>query len=297
MEQISDDVLLQELNKRFLDTKKALQDMKVMNEKIEKLNSKLAESERMKSNFLSNIRNEINNPLTSILGMARELAGPGKDETRRQVMADLIYTEAFELDFQLSNIFMAAELEAGEARLSPAKIGLDAIVNRLVAAFGHKAREKKIVVEILGMPDTQDEKLLFTTDPEKLRLIAANLLANAIEFTPDGTRVTLEVKLQDKVLNLAVRDQGQGIPEAERKRLFERFHQLDQGSTKKHRGHGLGLSITKALAEVLGGKVNVSFAPDGGTVVQVSVPELTGSGGDIFSEDGNEFLFQGGSCF
>jgi signal transduction histidine kinase len=297
MEQMSDDLLLQELNKRFLDTKKALHDMKVMNEKIEKLNSKLAESERMKSNFLSNIRNEINNPLTSILGMARELAGPGKDEARRQVMADLIYTEAFELDFQLSNIFMAAELEAGEVTLSPAQIGLDAIVNRLVSAFGHKAREKKITVEILVLPGAQHEKLLFTTDPEKLRLIAANLLANAIEFTPEGTRVTIEVKLQDKTLGLSVRDQGSGIPEAERQRLFERFHQLDQGSTKKHKGHGLGLSITKALAEVLGGKVHVAFAPEGGTVVQVTIPELAGKDGDIFSEDGNEFLFQGGSSF
>jgi signal transduction histidine kinase len=229
--------------------------------------------------------------------MARELAGPGKDEARRRVMADLIYTEAFELDFQLSNIFMAAELEAGEVTLSPAQIGLDAIVNRLVFAFGHKAREKKITVEILGMPGTPDEKLLFTTDPEKLRLIAANLLANAIEFTPDGKRVTIEVKLHDKMLDLAVCDQGSGIPEAERKRLFERFHQLDQGPTKKHKGHGLGLSITKALAEVLGGRVNVVSAPDGGTVVQVTVPELAGSDSDIFSDDGNEFLFQGGSSF
>jgi signal transduction histidine kinase len=297
MEQMSDDVLLQELNRRFLDTKKALHDMKVMNEKIEKLNSKLAESERMKSNFLSNIRNEINNPLTSILGMARELASPGKDEARRQVMANLIYTEAFELDFQLSNIFMAAELEAGEARLSPAQIGLDAIVNRLVSAFGHKAREKRVAVDIVGLPSAQDEKMLFTTDPEKLRLIAANLLANAIEFTPEGRRVTIEVNLHDAMLDLTIRDQGSGIPEAERKRLFERFHQLDQGSTKKHKGHGLGLSITKALAEVLGGKVNVAFAPEGGTVVHVTVPELAGTDGDIFSEDGNEFLFQGGSSF
>ena len=89
MEQMSDDVLLEELKKRFLDTKKALHDMRVMNEKIEKLNVKLAESERLKTNFLSNIRNEINNPLTSILGMARQLAGPVKDEaTKRPHGAD-----------------------------------------------------------------------------------------------------------------------------------------------------------------------------------------------------------------
>ena len=186
MEQMSDDVLLQELNRRFLDTKKALRDMMVMNEKIEKLNVKLAESERMKSNFLSNIRNEINNPLTSILGLARELAGPGKDEARRQLTARLIYTEAFDLDFQLSNIFMAAELEAGEAKLSPAQLDVDGFLGRLVSAFSHKAREKKISVEVSGLPVSGRRRSSFTTDPEKMRLIAANLLANAIEFSPEG---------------------------------------------------------------------------------------------------------------
>ncbi len=297
MEQMSDDVLLQELNRRFLDTKKALHDMQVMNEKMEKLNMKLADSERMKTNFLSNIRNEINNPLTSILGLARELTGPGKDESRRQVTAKLIYTEAFELDFQLSNIFMAAELEAGEGKLSPAQVDLESFLTRLVSAFGHKIQEKKITVTVLGLSGQQGPKSMFTSDPEKLRLIAANLLANAIEFDPEGGRVTIEAKFQEGALHLSVTDQGTGIPEAERKRLFERFRQLDHGSTKKHRGHGLGLSITKALIEVLGGRVDVQTAPGGGTRVLVVIPELASRGSDIFSEDGNEFLFREGSSF
>ncbi len=114
MEPIKDDDLLEELKKRFLDNKKALRDMVVMNEKIEKLNAKLAESEKLKTNFLSNIRNEINNPLTAILGMARQLASPVPDQQTRQAMAETIYHEAFDLDFQLRNIFAAAELESGE---------------------------------------------------------------------------------------------------------------------------------------------------------------------------------------
>ena len=109
--------------------------------------------------------------------------------------------------------------------------------------------------------------------------------------------MTIEVDLEDRVLHLSVRDRGSGIPEAERKRLFERFHQLDQGSAKKHRGHGLGLSITKALVEVLGGKVTVAPPPSGGTVVEVRSPSWRARRHDIFSEDGNEFLFQEGSSF
>jgi signal transduction histidine kinase len=192
---------------------------------------------------------------------------------------------------------MAAELEAGEAKLSASQVDIESFLNRLVSAFGHKAQEKRITVEVRGLPGAEGPRPLFTTDPEKLRLVCANLFANALEFTPEGTRVIIEVQIQDRTLHLSVLDEGSGIPESERKRLFERFHQLEQGPTKRHRGHGLGLSITKALVEVLGGKVSVEKAPNAGTLVRVMVPELASPGADIFSEDGNEFLFHEGSSF
>ncbi len=295
MEGMSDDVLLEELKKRFLDNKKALHDMMVMNEKIEKLNTKLAESERLKTNFLSNIRNEINNPLTSILGMARELAAPVKDEKARQLMARMIYHEAFDLDFQLSNIFVAAELEAGETSISPAQTDAAGLVRRAIAAFGHKAEEKKITVDFT-CTGCSDGKLPFTVDPEKFHLVIVNLIANAIEYNHPGKRASIELKKEGGALHLSVADEGAGIPEKERSRLFERFRQLDQGPSKKHKGHGLGLSITRALVELLGGKIAVEQAPGGGSLFRVRIPEASGSSGD-FAEDGNEFLFESGSTF
>ncbi len=294
MEGMSDDILLEELKKRFLDNKKALRDMMVMNEKIEKLNTKLAESERLKTNFLSNIRNEINNPLTSILGMARELAAPIKDEKARQLMASMIYQEAFDLDFQLSNIFAAAELEAGETTISPAQSDAAALVKRAIAAFGHKAEAKKITVQLTCSGCT-DGRLPFIADPEKLHLVIVNLLANAIEYNHPGKRVSVEIKKEGGALHLSVADEGPGIPEKERSRLFERFRQLDQGSSKKHKGHGLGLSITRAIVEMLGGRIAAEQAPGGGSLFRVLIPETSGS--DIYAEDGNEFLFESGSSF
>lgn len=298
MERMSDDVLLEELNKRFLDNKKALQAMKVMNEKIEKLNVKLGESERLKTNFLSNIRNEINNPLTTILGMARELAGPMKDENMRLLMASMIYNEAFDLDFQLKNIFMAAELEAGEATLSKAQVDVIALTRSVISSFSHKAQEKKLTIDFADQGSQQDDqRLLFSTDPGKLRLVFANLVANAIEFSHAGTNVSIELRKENNSLHVSIADKGIGIPDQERERLFERFHQLDGGSCKKHKGHGLGLSITKALAEILGGKVFVAQAPGGGTLFRVVIPESPDDGDRVFSEDGNEFLFESGKAF
>jgi signal transduction histidine kinase len=295
MENMSDDVLLKELNKRFTDTKKALHDMRIMNEKIEKLNAKLAESERLKTNFLSNIRNEINNPLTSILGMARELAGPVKDEKTGRMMAQMIYNEAFDLNFQLRNIFIAAELEAGETGVATEQTDIAALVQNIVRSFAHKAREKNVTVDI-SCATGKDGKLSFKTDPGKLSLMLENLVANAIEYNRPGKKVIIEAREDKKTLHVTVADEGIGIPDRDRERLFERFRQLDEGASKRYKGHGLGLCITKALTEMQGGRIAAAQAAGGGSVFTLTIPE-----GDVvsdaFSEAGGEFLPEGGSAF
>jgi signal transduction histidine kinase len=99
-------------------------------------------------------------------------------------------------------------------------------------------------------------------------------------------------------LNIAITDEGIGIPEADRKKVFDRFVQLDRGVRKRHKGHGLGLSITKALVEMLDGSVTLSGAEGQGSVFTVSIAELgTGQAVDVTSEDGNEFIFEGGTQF
>lgn len=292
MDMMSDDVLLEELKRRFLDNKKALYDLMKMNEKIEKLNVKLAESERLKSDFLSNVRNEINNPLTSILGLSREIASAKKDEQTKQLMAQSIYDEAFELDFQLRNIFIAAELEAGETQLNISRVDVAAFIKNLVNAFSRKARKKSLTMAFACCgAQPEDQGLLFNTDAEKLHRALANLLANAIEYNNEGKTVHIEARQENGALRVSIADEGIGVPKQERERLFDRFHQLDRGSTKKHRGHGLGLSTTKALVEMLGGKVSVADADGGGCVFHVTVPEASGAGNSVLSEDGNEFLF------
>ena len=293
MDMMSDDVLLEELKRRFLDTKKALYDLTKMNEKIEKLNLKLAESERLKSNFLSNIRNEINNPLTSILGLSREIVSAKKDEQTKQLMAQSIYDEAFELDFQLRNIFIAAELEAGETQLNISRLDMAAFIKNLFSAFSRKAQKKNLTMTFACCgARPEDQCLLFNTDAEKLHRVLANLLANAIEYNNEGKTVHIEARKENGVLRVSIADEGIGVPKQERDRLFDRFHQLDRGSTKKHRGHGLGLSTTKALVEMLGGKVSVADADGGGCVFHVAIPEASGAGDNVLSEDGNEFLFE-----
>jgi signal transduction histidine kinase len=294
VERRDDEALLNELRARFEENRIAVANLRTMTQNLEALNEKLRQSEALKSDFLSNIRNEINNPLMSIMGLAKQVVDGKADVETARSMAGTIYHEAFELDFQLRNIFAAAELEAGEAAMSVAQVDVASMVRGLIAAFGHKAAEKNVMV----LFEPGEGPLSFKTDPDKLQKVLANLLANAIEFNREGKRVTIKAWRDARMLNIAMIDEGIGIPEADRKKVFDRFVQLDRGVRKRHKGHGLGLSITKALVEMLDGTVTLSGSEDQGSVFTVSIAEMgTGRSVDVISGDGNEFIFEDGTKY
>jgi two-component system, OmpR family, phosphate regulon sensor histidine kinase PhoR len=261
---------------------------------LEAVNDKLKESESLKTHFLSNIRNEINNPLTAIMGLSQQLLeGSAVDFSETQNMAEAIYSEAFDLDFQLRNIFAAAELEAGEQSLSISNVDADALVQSVIQSFHHRAYRKNIHVSYsFTSLNLKRGSNVFRTDPEKLRLILSNLLSNAIAFSREGGIIELYVKRDANMLIFSVRDYGIGFSMENETIVFERFRQLDTGPQRRHRGHGLGLSIIKDLADLFGGTISVVSAPDKGSVFIVSVPEAEQAEGiDAFSDDGNVFLF------
>ena len=248
MKRLSDDELIKELEERFAFNQKALCDLREMTEKLELMNSKLQESESLKGHFLSNIRNEINNPLTSIMGLSQQCLCSQSESERCITTAKMIYHEAFSLDFQLQNIFVAAELEAGEVNPAFARVDIPTIIDRVVEALEYQINEKQVTVKT-----NCAEPLVFSTDARMVRLILINLLGNAVEFGADGGRVDVSARSDDNILELVISDNGEGIPKDDQETIFDRFRQLDSGTTKSHRGHGLGLSIVRVLVEMLGG--------------------------------------------
>ncbi len=133
MKKLTDSDLIEELNKRFKENEKAFNALKIMTKKLEDLNKKLQDSETVKGSFLSNIKNEINNPLTSILVMSRELiSGAPLDAETLSSLGRMIHSEAFSLDSQLRNIFAAAEFEAGEATLCVSKITINSLLHTTI---------------------------------------------------------------------------------------------------------------------------------------------------------------------
>jgi len=286
MEKLTDEQLIHELQSRFAFKRKAFNDLTVITRQLEVTNRRLQESEAIKSHFLANIRNEINNPLTSIIGLSSQLmeSGGGTEETA--MVSRLIFSEAFNLDFQLQNILIAAELEAGESLPSFNRVDVSGVLDRVLDLLGHKIGEKGVTV-VKSAP----EKLLFTTDAQKLHLMVINLLANAIEFSPAGGKIEVVLAVSGAGLEVSVRDQGPGVPPEDRETIFDRFRQLDDSSTKMHPGHGLGLSIVKALTELFGGSVSLADGEGGGSLFAFTLPESDVEVCEDLSQEGNMFFF------
>ncbi|MDT8421742.1 MAG: HAMP domain-containing sensor histidine kinase [Desulfuromonadales bacterium] len=283
--ELMDQELVDTIRDRLDSNRKALHDLREVTRQLEMMNRKLQESEALKSHFLSNIRNEINNPLTSIMGLSRQLIAKPDAVENTALVGPMIYLEAFNLDFQLQNIFIAAELEAGESLPAYARVDVAGVVDTVLDQQGHQLSRKNIALKV-----TVEKPLLFVSDAHKLQIIIMNLLSNALEFSPDGGEVEIRAEPRDGGLYLMVRDGGIGIAAADQDQVFDRFKQLESGTTKRHPGHGLGLSICKSLAELMEGSVTLVSAPGEGCRVEVFLPEVS-IDVNMTAQDSNVFLF------
>jgi signal transduction histidine kinase len=110
------------------------------------------------------------------------------------------------------------------------------------------------------------------TDPAKLQDVVRNLVENAVNYSPEGSRILLAARPEAGGVALTVSDEGPGIPEPDLERIFERFYRVDKARSRESGGTGLGLSIVKHLVELLGGRVSAANRPEGGAVFTISLP-------------------------
>lgn len=285
MKKPTDEELIEEIRQRFESNHNALNDMRAMTRKLESMNEKLQDSEALKSQFLSNIRNEINNPLSAIMGLSGQFFERACDPEVCKKTIRMIYAEAFNLDYQLQNVFMAAELEAGEAEIAYAMVEIGNILESCIDKLAYRLSEKEIEIT-----QSVPEDLIFPSDAQKFEAVLINLLANAVEFNHSGGLISVEIEETSSGLTVVVKDNGPGINPVDQEAVFDRFKQLDVGSTKEHRGHGLGLSICWSLAELLGGTLDLDSQPDKGSrfVLTLPRPDVDVA---VHAKDGNFFLF------
>jgi len=264
---------------------KALHDAGAMNKNLLALNGKLQHSEEVKTRFMGIMRNYINNPLNDILGLAAGIAQEGMTLGKARDLAALIKDNAFRMDCQIRNVFMAAELEAGDARPCIARVDLESVARDVLESFQPYAKTKGLALELL----IQGEPGAFPADGDKLHHILVNLVSNAVQFAGEGTvRLTLDA---GPSLSITVEDQGPGILEPEQKAVFEPFR-ANAGSATGPRGHGLGLPVVKAMVDILGGELHLDSEPGRGAAFRITLPRasmLDELGADAM--DGNILFF------
>ncbi len=288
--ELTDTELLQELKNRFDKNSLLLEEEKNLTAQLNAVNEKLILSEDLKTNFLSNIRNEINNPIASILELSKNIMEGNMDVDTMKRFGVLIHAEAFDLDFQFKNIFLSAEIEAGESPLSIISVNVGSILDNIISSFEYRIHKKKIQVTFENLIE---EFHYFHTDTEKFHLIMSNLLANAITFNREGGSIKIVSKIENNQLIISVQDTGIGISDKNKERIYNRFLQLDTGSIKTYGGHGLGLTVTKAMLEIIQGEITLSSEVGVGSIFTVTIDQFENAGDDsgISSTDGNDFLF------
>lgn len=289
MSGLSDKELLNELRVRFTKNKTMLFEQQILTEELKKVNQRLVHAEKLKSNFLSNIRNEINNPLAASLELAKGISGGNMSEEQMIKFGSLLYNEIFNLDFQLRNIFISAELEAGDIVVSGSRVQVDSLIISALNSFKHLLEKKHLKVSI----DCKSTDNWLFSDAEKLNAIIINLLSNAIQFSPDNKRIDITYKICDRKLELTINDEGCGISDDHKDLIFDRFKQIEEGTTKSYGGHGLGLSIIKSLTDLFDGSIEFTSELNKGSSFTVIVSEMEkdSEANDVFSSEGNDFFF------
>ena len=218
-----------------------------------------------KSAFLAHMSHEIRTPMNAVMGMTL-LALRADPSPKVRDYLQKIQSSSRHLLGVINDILDISKLEAGKVALEQVEFDLEQMLDDVVSVISEKAASKELQL-IVEVADDMPMKLV--GDPLRLEQVLINLAGNAVKFTARG-EIVLSVSVQERrpgqvVLHFAVRDTGIGLSQQQRERLFQTFQQADSSITRRYGGSGLGLSISKRLAELMGGRIGVDSQPDIGS--------------------------------
>jgi PAS domain S-box-containing protein len=222
-----------------------------------------------KSDFLAVVSHELRTPLTTIMGYTDLLLAGVPDSLSKgaHTYVERVRKAAWHLLGLIEQILIYARMEAGRDEVHPMRIELGELAKETAALIEPIAAEKGLIFEFKYPPPPA----IVETDLTKVRQILLNLLSNAVKYTDSG-RVSLEVELRNGKARFCVMDTGQGIGAQHVEKIFDPFWQVEDATTRSVGGAGLGLSVTRRLARLLGGDVHVVSAPGTGSTFVVELP-------------------------
>ncbi|MCA9811125.1 MAG: HAMP domain-containing histidine kinase [Candidatus Dadabacteria bacterium] len=257
------------VSKAKLDTRVPVRkEDKLNDELISLFNTMLDKIEALMNGMrsvLDNVAHDLRTPMTRLRGTAEMALENGEDAgALREALSDCI-EESERILIMLNTLMDVSEAETGAMKLNFEIINVAPVIDDVVDLYGYVAEEKGVSVRA-GFP----EELFLTADRSRIRQVLANLLDNAIKYTPSGGRIDIEASRTDKEVEITIKDTGVGISEDELDNIWDRLYRGDK--SRSQRGLGLGLSLVKAIVGAHRGRVEVSSKPGLGSVFSVHLP-------------------------
>jgi len=245
----------------------AIENARLVNE-LQGANARLAELDRLKSDFIAIASHELRTPLGLILGYASFLRDTADGTTGAQL--DMVLQAATQLKGLIEDMVNLTHLEAGSAGLELCEFNLGEAIQEAIEAQRQFADAKSLQI-LQSLPAAN---MPVRADREKIGIVLNNLLNNAIKFTPSGGRIQVAVRPQTGMVAVSVADTGIGIPADELGHVFDRFHQVESHLTRHQGGMGLGLSIARGMVELHGGRIWAESVEGRGSRLTFTLPIL-----------------------
>jgi PAS domain S-box-containing protein len=264
------------LNKEYLTMNEHLSSSLIriqqMNEDLIISKNKAEESDKLKSAFLANISHEIRTPMNAIMGFSELLTDPDLTESKSIRYVQIIDASCNQLLTVISDIIDISKIEADQVIIEKEPVNISTLLEDIHATYKNQIYSPlvNLVYDFkpeLGIVETE-------TDKNRVKQVLCNLLNNALKFTHEG-EVRFGINIKDDFIEFYVNDTGIGIAAVDQDIVFERFRQVEKTKVHVYGGNGLGLSISKAMVEKLGGEIMFSSEPGKGSNFRFTIPYLT----------------------
>lgn len=239
--------------KLFEETRKNYEDLKTLDE--------------MKSEIIANVSHEMRTPITIVRG-SLELMEAEADKAKRDGLITMARDTLARLDLIVGNLIDAAVMEKRELKLKLDTINMAQMIPLLISEFKPIAEQKKITIE----SKFGDRLSRVLADYHEIGQVFRNLFNNALKFTDEGGKITVDAHKEGDMVKICITDTGIGIPKKDHKKIFERFYQIDSSVTQRYSGTGMGLTIAKEIVEAHGGKIWVESEPGKGSKFCFTLP-------------------------
>ncbi len=257
-------------------------ELQQMNKELEKAKQKAEESDKLKSAFLANMSHEIRTPMNGVMGFAELLKRPQLDGEEKNHYIELIQKSGHRMLEIINNLFDISSIEAGQVEIHKGETNVNEILDELFLMFKPLAQEEKLSLTVYQ--DLPWKESLIITDGTKLSQILMNLINNSLKYTKEG-KIDFGYTLENEAMLFYVKDTGIGIPKKFHSSIFDRFVQGELAIAREYEGAGLGLSISKAYVEMLGGKIWVDSIPSQGSNFYFNIPYIPAEEEQVQSQE------------